>query len=108
VLAEIAEGIGHTTNNVAEYKAVIAALARAKQLGASRVRVRADSKLVIEQMKGTWKVRQPHLVPLHQEAKRLARLFERVSWEHVRREYNKHADALANRAMDVQAAARRG
>ena len=108
VLAEIAEGIGHTTNNVAEYKAVIAGLERAHELGARRVKVRADSKLVIEQLKGTWKVRQPHLVPLRDAAKQAARRFERVSYEHVRREYNKAADALANQAMDTQAALRRG
>jgi probable phosphoglycerate mutase len=105
VLAEIAEGIGHTTNNVAEYKAVIAGLARAAELGATRVRVRADSKLVIEQMKGTWKVRQPHLQPLKDEARRLARAFELVSYEHVPRERNRAADALANKAMDAQAEA---
>jgi ribonuclease HI len=105
VLAEIAEGIGHTTNNVAEYKAVIAGLARARELGATRVKVRADSKLVIEQMKGTWKVRQAHLQPLRDEARRLAGGFERVSYEHVPRERNKAADALANKAMDAQAEA---
>jgi probable phosphoglycerate mutase len=105
VLAEIAEGIGHTTNNVAEYKAVIAGLARAAELGARRVRVRADSKLVIEQMKGAWKVRQAHLMPLRDEAKRLAGGFDQVSYEHVPRERNKLADALANKAMDAQAAA---
>ena len=104
VLAEIAEGIGLTTNNVAEYKAVIAGLQRARELGARRVKVRADSKLVIEQMKGVWKVRQPHLQPLREEAKRLARGFDRVSYEHVPRERNTAADALANRAMDAQAA----
>jgi ribonuclease HI len=105
VLAEIAEGIGHTTNNVAEYKAVIVGLARARELGATRVKVRADSKLVIEQMKGTWKVRQAHLQPLRDEARRLAGGFERVSYEHVPRERNKAADALANKAMDAQAEA---
>ena len=105
VLAEIAEGIGHTTNNVAEYKAVIAGLSRARELGATRVKVRADSKLVIEQMKGTWKVRQAHLQPLRDEARRLAGGFERVSYEHVPRERNKAADALANKAMDAQAEA---
>jgi ribonuclease H / adenosylcobalamin/alpha-ribazole phosphatase len=105
VLAEIAEGIGHTTNNVAEYKAVIAGLARARELGARRVRVLADSKLVVEQLKGAWKVRQPHLLPLHEQARRLAAGFELVSYEHVPRARNRAADALANRAMDAQAEA---
>jgi ribonuclease HI len=105
VLAEVAEGIGWTTNNVAEYKAVIAGLERARELGARRVRVRADSLLVISQLKGAWKVRQQHLQPLWAEARRLARGFEQVTFEHVRRERNRAADALANRAMDAQAQA---
>jgi ribonuclease HI len=107
VLAEIAEGIGRATNNVAEYKALIAALKRAKALGARRVTARADSKLVIEQMRGAWKVKNPNLQGLWAEACRLARGFERVTWQHVPRERNRAADALANRAMDEQAKATR-
>jgi ribonuclease H / adenosylcobalamin/alpha-ribazole phosphatase len=107
VLAEVAEGIGWTTNNVAEYKAVIAGLERARDLGARRVLVRADSLLVISQLKGAWKVRQEHLKPLWEQARRLARGFEKVTWEHVRRERNRAADALANKAMDAQGEIRR-
>src|SRR5215217_9033273 len=107
VLAEVAEGIGWATNNVAEYRGVIAGLRRAKELGARRVRVRADSLLVVNQQKGLWKVKNADLRPLADEAARLARDFERVTWEHVPRERNRHADALANRAMDNQGRVRR-
>ena len=102
VLAEVAEGIGWATNNVAEYRAVIAGLRRAGELGARRVRVRADSLLVVNQQKGLWKVKNAALRPLSDEAARLAGGFERVVWEHVPRERNRRADALANQAMDGQ------
>ena len=102
VLAEVADGIGWATNNVAEYRGVIAGLRRAKELGARRVRVRADSLLVVNQQKGLWKVKNAALRPLADEAARLARGFERVVWEHVPRKRNRRADALANRAMDEQ------
>ena len=102
VLAEVAEGIGWATNNVAEYQGVIAGLRRAEELGARRVRVRADSLLVVNQQKGLWKVKNAALRPLADEAARLARQFDRVTWEHVPRERNRRADALANRAMDDQ------
>jgi ribonuclease H / adenosylcobalamin/alpha-ribazole phosphatase len=102
VLAEVAEGIGWATNNVAEYRGVIAGLQRAAALGAHRVRVRADSLLVVNQQKGLWKVKNADLRPLSEETKRLARGFDRVVWEHVPRERNRRADALANRAMDDQ------
>ena len=102
VLAERAEGLGITTNNVAEYRGVIAGLRRAKELGARRVRVRADSLLVVNQQKGLWKVKNAALRPLSDEAAQLAGGFDRVIWEHVPRERNRRADALANRAMDDQ------
>jgi ribonuclease H / adenosylcobalamin/alpha-ribazole phosphatase len=102
ILAEVAEGIGWATNNVAEYRGVIAGLRRAAELGARRVRVRADSLLVVNQQKGLWKVKNADLRPLSEETRRLARSFDRVIWEHVPRERNRHADALANRAMDDQ------
>jgi ribonuclease HI len=102
VLAELAEGIGWATNNVAEYRGVIAGLERARALGARRVRVRADSLLVVNQQRGLWKVKNAGLRPLWAEAARLAGGFERVIWEHVPRERNRHADELANRAMDDQ------
>jgi ribonuclease H / adenosylcobalamin/alpha-ribazole phosphatase len=103
VLAEVAEGIGHATNNVAEYRALLAGLERAAALGARRVLVRADSKLVISQMRGDWKVKEDHLRALRDQARALARRFTSVTYEHVRRERNEAADALANKAMDAQA-----
>jgi ribonuclease HI len=102
VLAEVAEGIGWATNNVAEYRGVIAGLRLARELGARRVRVRADSLLVVSQQQGRWKVKNAALKPLFEEAARLAREFERVVWEHVPRGRNRRADELANRAMDTQ------
>ncbi len=100
VLAERSESIGTQTNNVAEYRGLIAGLTAAHQLGASRVHVRMDSKLVIEQMKGSWRVKHPGLQPLWQEAGERAADFDEVSFEWIPRERNAHADRLANEAMD--------
>jgi ribonuclease HI len=102
VLAQVAEGIGWATNNVAEYRGAIAGLEQALALGARRARVRADSLLVVNQQKGLWKVKHPALRELWAEARRLAGQFERVTWEHVPRVRNQRADALANQAMDTQ------
>ncbi|MGQ0837691.1 bifunctional RNase H/acid phosphatase [Actinokineospora sp.] len=103
VLAERAEGIGVATNNVAEYQGLIAGLRAAAELGADTVEVRMDSKLVVEQMSGRWKVKHPSMQPLALEAGKIARTFARVSYEWIPRERNKHADRLANEAMDAQA-----
>jgi ribonuclease H / adenosylcobalamin/alpha-ribazole phosphatase len=100
VLAEVYAFIGRATNNVAEYRALIAGLERARDLGAGEVRVRADSKLVVEQMRGAWKAKDANMRDLRDQARKLARSFERVTYEHVRREFNKAADALANKALD--------
>jgi ribonuclease HI len=102
VLAAISEYIGHATNNVAEYRAVIAGLARAKELGAGEVVVRADSLLVINQLLGKWKVKQPHLRPLHAEARTLLGAFRSTQLLHVPREANTEADALVNAALDAR------
>jgi ribonuclease H / adenosylcobalamin/alpha-ribazole phosphatase len=101
VLAEVAEGIGIATNNVAEYRAAIAALRSSAELGARRVTLRADSKLLVEQLAGRWRVKNPTLIRLHGEARALLAGFERVELEHVRREFNKLADRLANRGVDA-------
>jgi ribonuclease H / adenosylcobalamin/alpha-ribazole phosphatase len=103
VLAERAEGLGITTNNVAEYAGLIAGLRAAAELGATDVEVRMDSKLVVEQVTGRWKVRQPHLQPLASEAAALVRRLGRVRLTWVPRSRNRHADRLANEAMDAQA-----
>jgi broad specificity phosphatase PhoE/ribonuclease HI len=100
VLAERYAGLGLATNNVAEYSGLIAGLEAAAELGASRVEVRMDSKLVIEQMAGRWQIKHPGLRPLAAQAAALVRRFEAVRYQWIPRESNKHADALANRAMD--------
>jgi len=102
VLAQLAEGIGWATNNVAEYRGAIAGLEQALALGARRARIRADSLLVVNQQTGLWKVKNEALRALWAETRRLVGQFERVTWEHVPRERNRRADALANQAMDAQ------
>ncbi|MFB7311269.1 bifunctional RNase H/acid phosphatase [Streptomyces sp. NPDC056192] len=106
-LAEAAEYIGVATNNVAEYKGLIAGLKAAKALvpdasveGALQVRVRMDSKLVVEQMSGRWKIKHPDMKPLAAEAARILPA-SAVTYEWIPREKNKHADRLANEAMDA-------
>ena len=101
--AEVAAGgeaIGRATNNVAEYRGLIAGLERALALGVRRLEARMDSELVVRQMTGQYRVRNHGLVPLHRRARELSLGFEAWSIEHVRREQNKRADALANRALD--------
>jgi broad specificity phosphatase PhoE/ribonuclease HI len=101
VLAERFAGLGVTTNNVAEYQGLIAGLTAALELGATEAEVRMDSKLVVEQMSGRWQVKHPSMRPLAQEARALAGKFHRVTFEWIPRELNKHADRLANQAMDA-------
>ncbi|WP_442790769.1 bifunctional RNase H/acid phosphatase [Nocardia sp. NBC_01329] len=100
VLAERREALGVTTNNVAEYRGLIAGLEAAAELGARVVSVRMDSKLVVEQMSGRWKIKHPALIPLADRARRLAADFDRVSYRWIPRAENSHADRLANEAMD--------
>jgi ribonuclease HI len=99
-LAEIAEGIGPATNNVAEYRAVLAGLEAAAELGARKVLVRSDSRLLVEQLSGRFRVKNPRLIRLHEEARALMKGFREVVFEHVPREKNKDADRLANRGVD--------
>ncbi len=103
VLAERKAAIGRETNNVAEYRGLIAGLRAAAELGASSVAVRMDSKLVVEQMCGRWQVKHAGLRPLAAEAAALRGRFADVSFEWVPREQNQHADRLANEAMDEAA-----
>ena len=103
VLAERAAGIGRATNNVAEYRGVIAGLAAAVELGAAAVDVRLDSKLIVEQMSGRWKVKHPDMKPLAAEVAALVRRFGSASFRWVPRERNTYADRLANEAMDAAA-----
>lgn len=101
VLAEHKQFIGQTTNNVAEYRGLIAGLEEARRLGADEVAVSMDSKLVVEQMSGRWKVKHPGLAELHQQARALASTFDGVTFGWIPRERNAHADRLANEAMDA-------
>jgi ribonuclease HI len=101
-LASVSEYIGETTNNVAEYRAMIAGLEAAREFGARRVIVRADSMLVIRQVEGVWKVKQPHLRPFVIEIQRLLDAYDDVVLEHVPRELNTDADLLVNAALDAR------
>lgn len=104
VLAERSESIGTATNNVAEYRGLIAGLTAARELGADAVDVRMDSKLVVEQMSGRWQVKHPDMIPLAARARELAAGFDRVDYTWIPRLQNAHADRLANEAMDAAAA----
>ncbi|MDA2890347.1 bifunctional RNase H/acid phosphatase [Mycolicibacterium sp. BiH015] len=103
LLVEAKSEIGTATNNVAEYRGLIAGLQAAAEVGASEVEVLMDSKLVVEQMSDRWKVKHPDLIPLHRQARRLAEGFSSVSYAWIPRENNSHADRLANEAMDAAA-----
>jgi probable phosphoglycerate mutase len=103
VLAERNGGIGRNTNNVAEYSGLIAGLEAAAELGAGVVDVRMDSKLVVEQMSGRWKIKNAALQTLAQRARELVGQFDLVGFEWIPRARNTHADRLANEAMDAQA-----
>lgn len=102
VLATVSEHIGSTTNNVAEYRALIAGLEAAREFGARRVVVRGDSMLVLRQVEGTWKVKQPHLRPLVGEVRALLDEYGEVELTHVPREQNADADLLVNAALDAR------
>ncbi|HSL10571.1 MAG TPA: ribonuclease HI family protein [Actinomycetota bacterium] len=101
VIAEIAEPLGDTTNNVAEYTAAILGLERAAELGATRVELRTDSQLLVHQLSGRYRVKASHLQPLHARVKELVASFERVRFVHVPRESNAEADRLANLGVEL-------
>jgi probable phosphoglycerate mutase len=103
LLDEVCESIGTATNNVAEYRALIAALEWARAHGERAVHVRSDSLLLVQQMLGRYRVKHPGLQPLHERARMLAKDIGHVTFEHVRRESNADADRLANAAMDQAA-----
>lgn len=99
-VARLSEAIGTTTNNVAEYRAVLAGLALAAPRQPDRLVLRADSQLLVRQLQGRYAVRARHLIPLHREAVRSLAGFPAVTIEHVPRERNALADRLANAALD--------
>ncbi len=105
VVGEVSKFIGHATNNVAEYTAVLSALELLLSMVGddaknTHVAVEMDSKLVVEQMSGKWKIKHPGLKPLAARTGELSRAFASVSYKHIPRALNSVADELANRAMD--------
>ena len=103
VLAAHGEAIGIATNNVAEYRALVAGLAKAAELAVDEVEVVSDSELLVKQMQGEYKVKNAALQELSLEAGRLARRVGRVTYRAVRREHNELADRLVNEALDAAA-----
>lgn len=102
IVASYGEYLGIQTNNYAEYKAIISALHKAKILGATSVECLADSKLVIEQLSGHWKVKEPSIQKLFLEAWNALHQFESYSLKHIMREKNTEADSEVNKTLDAQ------
>ena len=100
VLEELGERIGRATNNVAEYRALLLGIERAAALGASELELVGDSELVVRQVKGEYKVKDPTMRELHAEVKQALRPFANWSIRHVRREHNGEADRLVNQVLD--------
>jgi len=100
VIGEIARGIGEATNNIAEYRALIAGLELARDKGVTEIEIRLDSVLVVSQLKGEWKIKSDRLRSLAVQARRLFDSFPSASISHVPREQNADADKLANQGMD--------
>jgi ribonuclease HI len=103
-LATVSGAIGSTTNNVAEYRALIAGLETALECGIAHLEVRLDSQLLVRQVTGEYRVKAANLKPLALQASRLLRRFDRVEVVHVPRRLNTVADALANEALDADEA----
>jgi len=101
VIGEVAQGIGETTNNVAEYTALIAGLELALAKGVTVVEICVDSELVVSQLLGKWKIKKDTLRPLAVKARSLMNRFDSFTISHVRRELNADADKLANQGMDA-------
>jgi ribonuclease H / adenosylcobalamin/alpha-ribazole phosphatase len=101
VLAAHGEAIGVATNNVAEYRALVAGLEKAVELGVRELEVVSDSELLVKQMKGVYRIKNEALQDLARQASRLARQVGRVRWTAVRREHNELADRLVNEALDA-------
>jgi len=99
-VAELARPLGHATNNVAEYSALILGLEEAKRRGATSIDVRMDSLLVVQQMRGLWRIKHPGLIPLALRAGELLASFRAREIRHIPRDENAAADELSNRAID--------
>jgi ribonuclease HI len=100
-LAEHKQYIGEATNNVAEYKALILALEKATALGAEHLEIKMDSELVVRQMQGRYKIKEPTLQLLAEQVVKLKNNFKLINFKHIRRELNKEADKLVNSAIDA-------
>ena len=101
VLAAHGEAIGRATNNVAEYRGLVAGMAKATELGVTELEVLSDSELLVKQMRGEYKVKNEALRALWEEAQELERRFAKVRYSAVRREHNELADRLVNEALDA-------
>jgi ribonuclease HI len=101
-LATVSRAIGVTTNNVAEYQALLAGLKKAEELGATQVEVVSDSELLVRQMLGEYRVKNVGLKSLHAQARQMAARFARFSIHHQGRDHNTKADGLVNRALDEE------
>lgn len=99
----VSKFLGHATNNVAEYTAIIIALEAAKRHGATEVEMRMDSELAVKQLKGEYRVKNPDLAKLFLQVKNLVTGFQKVTFKHVRREQNVEADAAVNACLDAHA-----
>ncbi len=102
VLVDKGVYLGVTTNNQAEYTALKLALEECLKMGVHEVQVYMDSLLVVNQMKGIFKIKNRDLWPIHEAIQQLAKQFQKISYSHVPREFNKLADAAVNRALDEQ------
>lgn len=100
LLLEHGQYLGETTNNVAEYSALVEALKFAKSFGATEVVIQMDSELIVKQMTGEYKIKQPHLQELAGRVEALLREFDKYEFKHVLRAYNKEADKMVNEAID--------
>jgi ribonuclease HI len=107
VLDELHGGLGIATNNVAEYNGLLAALQWAVKNNVNRLHIRADSELLVKQMRGEYRVKNPGLQPLYVRARLLVAQLDDVKFEHVRREFNTEADRLSNLGMDEAEAQRK-
>jgi ribonuclease HI len=102
-LAELYEGIGRATNNVAEYRGLLAALEWAVAQGHTRLHIKSDSLLLVQQINGNYRIKNEGLIPLYRQARHLMARVGDVTIEHVRREQNRDADRLSNLGMDQNA-----
>jgi ribonuclease HI len=100
VVAEVMKYLGDTTNNQAEYTSIIIGLEKAKELGATEVDVVMDSELAVKQLNGEYKVKNPEIAKRYLEVRNLLHSFKRVTFRHVKRAFNKEADALVNKCID--------